>query len=73
MSIVDRLREYHRGEGRGWPIMSEAADRIDELEELLERCAECLDNYSDTVDGDYGVPEPNRALRMYSEIMAVLK
>ena len=42
--------------------------RILELEELLERCADVLDSYSDVVDGDYGVPEPNKAMALLSEI-----
>jgi len=42
--------------------------RILELEELLERCAEFLDGYSDVVDGDYGIPEPNKAMILLSKI-----
>ena len=42
--------------------------RILELEELLERCAEFLDGYSDVVDGDYGIPEPNEAMILLSKI-----
>ena len=42
--------------------------RILELEELLERCADVLDSYSDVVDGDYGVPEPNKAMALLLEI-----
>ena len=38
------------------------------LEELLGRCAEFLDGYVDVVDGDYGVPEPNEAMRLVSAI-----
>lgn len=38
------------------------------LEELLERCAEFLDGYVDVVDGDYGEPEPNEAMRLTSAI-----
>lgn len=42
--------------------------RILVLEELLERCAEFLDGYSDVVDGDYGEPEPNKAMSLLSSI-----
>jgi hypothetical protein len=42
--------------------------RILELEELLERCADVLDSYSDVIDGDYGIPEPNKAMALLSEI-----
>jgi len=45
---------------------------IAELEALLEQCAEFLESYSDVVDGDYGVPEPNRAMSLLSEINAAL-
>ena len=42
--------------------------RIKRLEALLADCAEFLDGYSDVVDGDYGVPEPNKAMRLLSAI-----
>lgn len=42
--------------------------RILVLEELLVRCAEFLDGYSDVNDGDYGEPEPNAAMRLLSQI-----
>ena len=42
--------------------------RVVILEDLLERCAEFIDGYVDVVDGDYGEPEPNRAMRLMSEI-----
>jgi hypothetical protein len=42
--------------------------RIHELIELLHRCAEFIDGYSDVVDGDYGEPEPNKAMRLLSKI-----
>ena len=55
--------------------LEEAADllgkqnlQIAVLEELLERCAEFLDGYSDVNDGDDGVPEPNAAMRLLSDI-----
>lgn len=42
--------------------------RIAVLEDLLERCAEFIDGYVDVVDGDYGQPEPNKAMRLMAEI-----
>jgi len=48
--------------------VGEQRQRIDKLEELLERCAEFLDGYSDVVDGDYGQPEPNKAMSLLSSI-----
>ena len=56
-------------------LLDDAARKVGEqrlrilvLEELLERCADVLDSYSDVVDGDYGVPEPNKAMSLLSEI-----
>lgn len=46
--------------------------RVVILEDLLERCAEFLDGYVDVVDGDYGQPEPNKAMRLVSEIREVV-
>jgi hypothetical protein len=48
--------------------VGEQRQRIATLEELLERCAEFLDGYSDVVDGAYGEPEPNKAMSLVSEI-----
>ena len=42
--------------------------RVIILEDLLDRCAEFLDGQVDVVDGDYGVPEPNKAMRLVSAI-----
>ena len=50
----------------------ELNQRIAELEDLLDRCAEFIDGQVDVVDGDYGVPEPNRAMRLMSAIREVL-
>jgi hypothetical protein len=33
---------------------------------------EFVDDYSDVVDGDYGVPEPNRAMSLLSMAQDVL-
>ena len=56
-------------------LLDDAAKKVGEqrlrilvLEELLERCAEFLDGYSDVVDGDYGEPEPNNAMRLLTAI-----
>ena len=38
------------------------------LEDLLDQCAEFIDGYVDIVDGDYGEPEPNKAMRLMSAI-----
>lgn len=47
-------------------------DRVAELEDLLDRCAEFLDGYVDVDDGDYGQPEPNKAMILMSAIREVL-
>lgn len=44
--------------------MSKAVSRIEELEGVIRELMEFVDNYSDVVDGDYGVPEPNRAMSL---------
>jgi hypothetical protein len=46
--------------------------RVVELEDLLDRCAEFLDGQVDVVDGDYGQPEPNKAMRLVSEIREIV-
>jgi hypothetical protein len=65
---TDRVETLHS-------LLDDAARKVGEqrlrilvLEELLERCAAFLDGYSDVVDGDYGVPEPNEAMRLLSAI-----
>jgi hypothetical protein len=67
-TTTDRVETLHS-------LLDDAAKKVGEqrlrilvLEELLERCAAFLDGYSDVVDGDYGVPEPNEAMRLLSAI-----
>jgi hypothetical protein len=67
-TTTDRVETLHS-------LLDDAARKVGEqrlrilvLEELLQRCAEFLDGYSDVVDGDYGVPEPNEAMRLFTEI-----
>lgn len=49
-----------------------ACRREDALESMLLECLEYFENRSDVVDGDYGVPEPNREMKMATEIKEVL-
>jgi hypothetical protein len=42
--------------------------RILVLQELLERCAEFIEPYSDVSDGNDGIPVPNAAMALLSEI-----
>lgn len=66
--MIERVETLHS-------LLDDAARKVGEqrlrilvLEELLERCAEFLDGYSDVVDGDYGEPEPNKAMSLLSQI-----
>ena len=40
------------------------ADRVSQLECLLEEIHEFLDDQIDVVDGDYGEPKPNKAMNL---------
>ena len=42
------------------------------IEELLQRCAEFIEPYSDVVDGSYGEPSPNAAMSLLSAIREVV-
>jgi hypothetical protein len=46
--------------------------RITLLEGTILELMEFVDDYSDVVDGDYGVPEPNRAMSLLSMAQDVL-
>lgn len=37
---------------------------ISRLEGVIQELMEFVDDYSDVVDGDYGAPEPNRAMSL---------
>lgn len=45
-----------------------AYERIAELDAMLHECREFLEGQVDVVDGDYGVPRPNRAMILVSLI-----
>lgn len=64
----DRVTMLHELLDMAAQQIGEKRYRILELEELLERCADVLDSYSDVIDGDYGIPEPNKAMSLLSEI-----
>ena len=46
--------------------------RIKKLEALLADCAEFIEPYSDISDGAYGIPVPNAAMALMSEILEAL-
>ena len=67
-TTTDRVETLHS-------LLDDAAKKVGEqrlrilvLEELLERCAELIEPYVDVVDGDYGEPEANKAMRLFTEI-----
>jgi len=43
-----------------------------DLLDLLVRVSEFLDDYVDVEDGDYGMPRPNRAMSLKSDVDAVV-
>lgn len=45
-----------------------AYERIKELEADLLECREYIEDHVDVVDGDYGEPAPNKAMRLVSMI-----
>lgn len=48
----------------------------EKLELLIDAATEALDfidDYVDVVDGDYGIPAPNRAMRVHSTLKAALE
>jgi len=47
-------------------------ERIARLEADLVECLEYLEELSDVVDGDYGQPRPNKAMRLVSLIKETL-
>jgi hypothetical protein len=49
-----------------------AYERITELETTLEQCREYFTDRSDVIDGDYGIPAPNKEMRMLQEIDEVM-
>jgi hypothetical protein len=46
--------------------------RIKKLEALLVACAEFIEPYSDISDGAYGIPVPNAAMALMSEILEAI-
>lgn len=45
-----------------------AYDAATKLRGTLGEIIECLDQYADVEDGDYGHPAPNRAMTLLSEL-----
>jgi hypothetical protein len=53
--------------------MTTKPDPIEVLTEALLDCADYFDNRADVQDGDYGIPEANKEMRMLSLIAQALK
>lgn len=43
-----------------------------EMIDALNECYEFIENYADVDDGDYGMPKPNKAMRLLQTIDEVL-
>ncbi len=56
---------------RQWLRLTPKAALVPELLDVLHRCAELLDDYSDVVDGDDG-PLPNRAMSLLGDVEAAI-
>jgi archaellum component FlaC len=46
---------------------------IANLTEVLEECEQFIDGYVDVADGDYGIPEPNKAMKLMFDIKSALR
>jgi hypothetical protein len=61
-------------------FLAQQAMEVDELNitiaglvEVLEECEQFIDNFVDVEDGDYGIPKPNKAMRLMFDIKAALR
>jgi hypothetical protein len=68
--LVKRLRSWaplvatgHEVPAAGQSLF-DAADRIEQLESLFPAILEYLEDQSDVVDGDNGIPSPNKAMAL---------
>lgn len=63
--LVTRLREEAECyKGKTQSCLTDAADRIEQLESLFPAILEYLENQADVVDGDNGIPAPNIAMSL---------
>ena len=65
--LVKRLRSpevFIDTGGMFSPVAHLAADRIEALENLFPAILEYLEQQSDVVDGDNGIPHPNAAMSL---------
>lgn len=59
--FIDRLSEREK-------VIADLNKRIARLEADLLECREHLETEVDVIDGDYGVPAPNRAMALVTMI-----
>ena len=64
----DRVATLHSLLNDAAKKVGEQRIRIKKLEALLVACAEFIEPYSDVSDGAYGIPVPNAAMALLSEI-----
>jgi len=62
--LVKRLRKDALSQEQLWTLRDAAADRIEKLESLFPAILEYLEDQADVVDGDNGIPAPNRAMAL---------
>jgi hypothetical protein len=72
-SDSDTLGKFLDQPNPGWQTahseeLKAAYQRIATLESDLIECREYLEDHVDVVDGDYGEPAPNKAMRLVSMI-----
>ena len=68
----DRVARLHSLLDDAAQKVGEQRIRIKKLEALLVACAEFIEPYSDISDGAYGIPVPNAAMALMSEILEAL-
>jgi hypothetical protein len=62
--LVKRLRDLGDHASFEPHMHHVAADRIEQLESLFPAILEYLEEQADVVDGDSGIPAPNRAMAL---------
>jgi hypothetical protein len=68
----DRVARLHSLLDDAAQKVGEQRIRIKRLEALLVASAEFIEPYSDVSDGAYGIPVPNAAMALMSEILEAL-
>jgi hypothetical protein len=66
-TLAEKLRQITADDNDEADILFEAADRIEALERLekqMPAILEYLEEQADVVDGDNGIPHPNKAMTL---------